>query len=156
MAKDIWTVCHKISKPFATRHLNRLPQDIYTVCLYTCPRDLLNSLHKPVYGFSTRGSWKWLEKHPRNVGKNKQHPVIFCWTMFPQSMEEISHRHSLFACALPHAAYDFPIGKPYETRIATRHLNRLPQEIWSVCHKTFGPFATRRLNRLPIYLPLLF
>ena len=137
IAKNIWTVCHKVFKPFAIRYLNRLPQDIWTVCHKTFipfayipeAEKPLNNLHKSVYGFSTRGSWKRLEKPPRNVGKSKQHPVIFCWTMCPQSMEKISHRHSLFARALPHAAYDFPKGKPYETRISTRHLNRLPHDI---------------------------
>ena len=31
----------------------------------------------------------------------------------------------------------------------SRNLNRLPQDIWTVCHKIFEPFATRHLNRLP-------
>ena len=160
MAKNIWTVCHKVFKPFAIRYLNRLPQDIWTVCHKT----FIPFAYIPASEMLFE-AWQWLlhtwitEPARKEIAKCWQKisiSVIFWWTMCPQSMEKISHRHSLFACALPHTVYDFPIGKPYETRIATRHLNRLPQEIWSVCHKTFGPFATRRLNRLPIYLLLRF
>ena len=117
---DTWrTVCHKIFEPFAARHLNRLPQDIYTVCLYTWreisePKAGIACLwlsHTRVMATARKGHTKCSPKQTASSHFVLENVPPIC----PQSMEKFNHLHSLFASALRHAAYDCPIGKPYKT-----------------------------------------